>query len=285
MDITKKAMLVRLSISQWTARKYDKNISDEVANEYHAGKDAGRYNKILIAQEAIKAIQKVVGEARKFHYENTLPWEDDGARILPATNFMDYSKEIRDYRQMFESEVKRFLDSYDTYVADARSRLNGMFKESDYPCKAELEQKYAFETSISPLPAGKDFRVSLQGSEIDKIRKSIEERVGLAQEAAMKDLWDRLYKVVDCMVERLSKKDAVFRDSLIGNVQDLVNLLPNLNLADDPSLEDMRRDVESKLCGYAPDTLRENPRARKKAADDAQAILDAMSGYMGRQAA
>jgi len=281
MSLSEKAMLVKLSCSMWAARKYDRNISEKVAADYHTGKDAGRYNKVLIAQDAIKAIQKAVGDARQFHYDNTLPWTNEGERILPASNFMGYSQEMRGYKQVFECEVNRFLASYDSYVNEARIRLNGMFRAADYPSRAELERKYAFDTSISPLPNSSDFRVSLQDAEVEKIRESIEMRVEAAQETAMQDIWGRLYKVVDCMVERLSKKDAVFRDTLIGNAQELVNLLPKLNLTDDPALEKIRKDVETKLCNYTPDDLRGSQITRKKAANDAEAILKSMAAYMG----
>ncbi len=42
------AMLVQLSISQWTARKLDKKVSAEVADAKRAAKGAGNYNKKLL---------------------------------------------------------------------------------------------------------------------------------------------------------------------------------------------------------------------------------------------
>jgi len=82
-NLNEKAMLVKLSVSQWTARKYDKKVSQEINDQYSAH-DAGRYNKVLIAQEEIKKISKVASQARSFHYFNTLPWDDNGSRILPS---------------------------------------------------------------------------------------------------------------------------------------------------------------------------------------------------------
>lgn len=105
MRLSEKAMLVKLSISQWTARKYDRKVSHEVNSQYGANADAGRYNKVLIAQEAIKKITKVANEARTFHYYQTLSWSDEGYRMLPAANFMDYSTKMREFRSKFETVV------------------------------------------------------------------------------------------------------------------------------------------------------------------------------------
>ena len=35
-NLNENAMLVRLSISQWTARKFDKTVSAKAAEQYHA---------------------------------------------------------------------------------------------------------------------------------------------------------------------------------------------------------------------------------------------------------
>ena len=102
--LNEKAMLVKLKISQWTARKYDRKISDKVARDMGADPDAGRYTKVLIANEAIEKINKLANEIRnKYHYTNTLPWLDDGSRILPAKNFQEYSQKIREYKSQFEN--------------------------------------------------------------------------------------------------------------------------------------------------------------------------------------
>jgi hypothetical protein len=82
------------------------------------------------------------------------------------------------------------------------------------------------------------------------------------------------------MVERLSDPDAVFRDSLVGNIVRLTDLLPRLNLHDDPALEAMRRQIEASLCRYSPAQLRCDKQVRRQAATEAQNVLDAMSGYL-----
>lgn len=280
-DLTQKAMLVRLNISQWTARKHDKAISQEVADRHGANQDSGRYNKTLIAHDAIKKINKMVNEARGWHYKNTLPWLDDGARILPAANFDAYSQQMRDFRHKFDSIVMDFVSAYPELKNQASLSLNGMFKEEDYPPVDQIKSRYSFRVQIDPLPASQDFRVDLSDEEAKRIQAQIQERADLAQAHAMQDLWDRLYQTVSHMAEKLAKSDAVFRNSLVENVQCLVNLLPRLNLTGDSTLEKMRQQIEDKLCAHGPDTLREDKRTRRETANEAQSILNAMAGYMG----
>ena len=163
--------------------------------------------------------------------------------------------------------------------------LNGMFRLEDYPSESEIKHKYDFRISVSPLPDADDFRVTLQGDEVEKIQKDIETRLQEAQTTAIKDLWDRLYDKVSRMADRLSEPKAIFRDTLIQNTIELCEVLPRLNITEDPELERMRQAVESRLCGYIPDDLRTNPAIRKDAAKEAQDILDSMAGYVGEKIA
>lgn len=280
-NLAEKAMLVRLSISQWTARKYDRKVSNDVATMHSAAADAGRYNKLLIAEDAIKEINKLVSEARNYHYTNTLPWHDDGARILPAKNFMQYSSEMRKRRGSFEKAVGSFLANYDTYVETAKARLGGMFKAEDYPDMDRLQTKYGFDVAIEPIPVASDFRVSLQSEDVESIQRSIEDRMVSAQRIAMNDLWNRIHTSVSHMADKLGSSDAIFRDSLVGNLDELVDLLPRLNINEDVDLDQVRQDIARRLCKHSPDTLRQDNRVRKEVAKSAQDILKKMSGYIG----
>jgi hypothetical protein len=286
MSLHNQAMLVRLAINMWTARKYDRKVSDKVAVDHGAGSDAGRYNKVLVARDAIKAIEKMAGAARTFHYENTLPWSDTGARILPSMNFDHYSAQMRQLRADFERAVTQFADSYPVLVEDARALLNGMFNEQDYPHASSIKGRFGFSITIDPIPLAADFRVDLAYDETERIRQEIETRVQEAQTEAMRSLWKRLYDAVKHMAEKLLKeredgKSPIFHDTLVTNLCELAALLPRLNVTDDPNLEAMRKEVEDRLCVHDPQELRDQPGVRQEVAKDAKAILDSMAGYLG----
>jgi len=278
-DITEKAMLASLSISQWSARKHDKRVSQEV-NERYNGKDAGRFNKVLASKESLKEIQAAVSAARTFHMEQTLPWGERGERLLPSKNYGAYNRQMRDYKQAFQDAVEAFVSDYHTVIFEAKKTLGGLFNREDYPEAGQIRDKFEFKTVISPVPVAEDFRVQLSHDEIAAIQEDIEQRLMASNAAATRDLWQRLYEVVGHMVERLSDPDAVFRDSLVGNIVRLTELLPRLNLHDDPALETMRQQIEASLCRYTPAQLRCDKQVRRQAATEAQNVLDAMTGYL-----
>ncbi|MFA5583020.1 MAG: hypothetical protein WDA09_02305 [Bacteriovoracaceae bacterium] len=280
-DLSSKAMLVKLSISTWTASKHDKKISKEIADKHGAKSDAGRYNKVLVAKKALNTINSINNEIRSFHYENTLPWSDEGLRILPSANFMEYTKKMRELKAKREAAIRDFVEEYPQYVEEAKERLGDMFSETDYPHPQEIEHKFAVRTGTYPMPAAEDFRVRLRKSDTQQVRKEIEESVKEATSIAIRDLWQRLHDGLSRISERLNDPEKIFRDSLITNLTELCALLPKLNITDDPDLEEMRKRVEEKICTHYPDDLREDKEERKEVAQEADDILATMSGYIG----
>lgn len=281
MKLNEKAMLVNFSVRHWRAQKHDKRVSEEVAATHGTSEDMGRYNKFLVEREEVKAIQRVTNDARTFHYSMTLPWMDDGLRILTSAVYPEYLAKMQDFEGGFRQAVEEFKASFPRIVAQAKAKLNGLFREEDYPSPCKLARKFGYEVRFFPLPDKDDFRVFLAAEEVQEIQKSIQDSTNQAVVEAMKDLYQRLYDVVACMAERLSDADAIFRDSLVGNISKLCLLLPKLNLTGDPRLEEIRREVEEKLTKFDPATLREDRGARKQTASEADAILKKIQEVMG----
>jgi hypothetical protein len=87
--------------------------------------------------------------------------------------------------------------------------------------------------------------------------------------------------VVSKAAEKLQNPESVFRDSLIENIQDICQLLPRLNVSDDPNLEAMRLQVEKLLTEVKPSDCRNSITERKTAAAKLDDITSKMSVFMG----
>lgn len=276
-----RALLVWLSISTWSARKYDRAVSEQVNRQHAASSNAGRYNKFLLPgqSDAYNALVTLAGTIRTEHYSKTLAWSDEGWRVLPTADYMPY---MAWYRQ----RKSEFLNAFDTFVAEypaareqAKALLNGLYKDSDYPDVQDMRKRFAVSVNVQPMPIASDIRCDLGQDQIDEISASVTEQVNSALGKATADAWQRLYTVVQRISERLSDADAIFRDSLIENARELCAALKSLNVAGDPNLESMRAAVEASLTVYEPDTLRENKRKRADVAAKADDILSQMSAY------
>lgn len=284
-NYSKKVMLANLTISVWNARKLDKKATEEVAEKHNKATPIGRYNKKLLPGE-VKSYEKVCKMAsaiRDFHYTQTMEYDQLGVRLLPAGIYMDYTTKLREMQRDFDRAVEEFLADYDTLKAQARVMLNGLFNEGDYPTIENLRGKFGVQLRVLPFPDADQFGVVLPEEELVGIRQDIEAQAQAAIENAMRDLWERLYDVVARMSERLSQPNAVFRDSLVENVREIVDLLPQLNFTEDKRLSELCQQVDDKLAVHEPDTLRNDPFTRSQAARQATEIQSVMAAFMGKQ--
>lgn len=277
--LDERAMLVYLSIGFWEGRKKDEAKSSEVIKDERASEDAGTWWTRTIPPHATKPIINARLRARAVHLEYTMPWMDDGFRILPASMFLKYTEAMRQGQDNFNTVVADFLMEYPQIVKDASARLGGLFKPEMFPSQDDLANKYPWQLRFIPLPTAGDFRVNLGIEAADDIRKNIQAQVDEAMAGAMRDLWERLHEGVSKIAEKLNDSEAVFRDSLIGNVVELCELLPQMNITGDKKLEAARQDVIKKLTKQEPEVLRKNKTARADTAKAAGDILKQMESF------
>lgn len=264
------AMLAALSITQWSARKHDKTVTAEV-DKAHDAKDAGRYNKLLVDKSSLESCNQIAGAARAHLYKITLPWGENGERLLPAALFFEFSEAMKDFKTEFQSRVKTFIAQYPALREAARTRLGTLYDPADYPLERAVTDKFSFSIDISPVASGDDFRVQLNQEYVDSIKADITQRMEARQTEAVKECWSRVRKVVTSMQERLNDPTAVFKDSLIGNARSLIDILPALNLTNDQELTDIASELQSIL--MPPDRLRSDKTLRADTAKKADAIL------------
>lgn len=280
MNLNDRALLVQLSISQWTARKYDKKATRQVADANGTTMDAGRYNKALLPMnDLLDNIHKKTTYIRQKFYDNTLPWGIEGTMMLPTANYLNFMSDFRKERGEWNVLVDTFVQNYDGLVSSAQRILGSLYDPADYPSSVDIRQKFHMDMAVFPVPST-DFRVSIGSDELTRIRQDVERRVQEAQSKAMTEVWQRLHDRVKHMAEKLADPKAIFRDSMIENAREICALLPRLNFSDDPNLEAMRQQVEASLLRH-PDALRNDPDLRRDTAAEAKKIMDAMSVFMG----
>jgi len=284
-DIREKAMTVQFNSKCYTARKFDKAATQKHNDLQGADIDASRINKLLIPKGIIDGPVKARQHAQhKIHDYLTSKWASRGVNILKATVYEEYATKMAQAEEDFWKEVELFMARYESFYNNlyekGPERMGGMYDRKDYPHPSEVRKKFTFKVHYAPITHSSDWRIGgLSGDETQKLAAAVAERERELLAGAMREVWGRLHKVVGKVVETLGTADKIFRDTLIGNVIDLCNILPDLNLEDDPDLEDLRKQVERSIGSMDPSILREDPVARKEAAKDAKDLLDKMGGY------
>jgi len=280
------SMLVEFNASVWTARKLDKSTTDEVvANKNATAKDAARVNKHLLAgRTELDVIQQMVGRARTYVYDHTLPWSDSGLRLLPTVNFVAFTERMNQFEEEFERLVAEFVTIYPTLISAQAMSLGDMFKRSDYPTANEMVTKFAFRIGFLPVPTAGDFRVDIGNEAQAELKARLNEMAEERIESAMRDIRARLGEHMKRMSDRLTTdyvqgeaKQRRFHDSLVDGALELCDLTKALNVVGDPTLESARKELEGALLGVTPQELRKNEYVRQDTKKAVDAILNKFS--------
>lgn len=280
------AMLVEVTICQWSARKLDKSTTDEIIATKQAGdKGAARVNKHLLAgRTELEVINQHVTQVREYVYRNTLPWSDSGIRLLPTAKFIEFTTGIREMEDKFFELVNDFITIYPTLITAQAMALGNMFNRHDYPDANDLPHRFKFNVNYMPVPTAGDFRIDVgndaQKELQDKLSKLAEERV----EHAMKDIKTRLHEHLTRMSDRLGSdivageiKPRRFTDSLLEHAHELCNLSRDLNLTNDYELEQARLALQNIIRGLDVKDLRKDMPTRNDTKAQVDDILSKFS--------
>lgn len=296
--LTEKAVKVRLSTHGGSigSSKKDKDISRAVALQHNADREeAGSWNKILIAKRFRTGVSQAINAAKGYHMSRTLPWDDEGWRILTTDMYFEHSSAMEQYQRNIYKEVKNFEDKWDEVLADAELRLGDMFNASEFADRDKLfaidpkTGQYArFQVVVrhEPIQDVNDFRVGLNAMEIRKLEERHEARLQDILTAAVDDLWGRLRDPIETLKDRLESYEEadrkVFRSAWIQNVSSVVEIIPKLNLTGDERMDKICKDAERQLCKLNADQMKSSQTARKIIKDRASEILKEMACYTGQ---
>lgn len=282
MSIANSGVLANISLSVWTGRKLDREVSEEVDVAKSTKTRAGNYHKNLFAGVTeLEQVKTVGGKIRNWHVKQTLPWADSGERLLPMANFMDYKRELSVLETEFNTAVQNFCTKYGVLIAAQAFQLGALFNRDEYPHPDVIASKFNLSYTFSPVPDVGDWRVTADDAIKQELARQYEQAYADRLNSVTKDLWDRLHGCLTHMQGRLSVsedgKKTIFRDSMLENAAELCGLLTRLNVTNDPKLEHARKELEKTIMGLDAKDLRETDGARaevKSRIDDILKFMD-----------
>lgn len=307
MKLAERAVLMRLSVGLPGQHRKDKKTTEEVKAARALGSEAGKWITDLWPEYALAAVKTLQNEARAYHDKVTFPFgsrsdEDNqsatsaiaGIGILPAALIEEYKGKMADFRNRLEGLVHTFVNSGEEWIAWARAQHNGTFNPKNYPGASDagfdsetfvekMRKKFYLVTEPLPIPGAEQFTeavTALLGVDVEGVNV----RVRDAGHEAQRELMRRLIEPVKAMAVKLAeqpkegKDTPVFRDTLIGNLKEIVELAPKLNLSDDPHIEKFVKELQG-LTNYAPEVLRKDGATREEAARKARETLARLEGY------
>ena len=280
------ALLVELSVSQWTARKLDKSTTEELVKDKNAqDKGAARVNKHLLAgRSELEVINQYVTETRGFVYDNTLPWSDSGIRLLPSAKFMEFNTQLQEREDKFYGLVQEFVTVYPSLITAQAMALGDMFNRTDYPSADDIAHRFSFNVNYMPVPASGDFRVDVGNEAQKELQEKLSKLADQRVESAINGFKQRLLEHLKRMSDRLGvdviageAKPRKFHETLLENAHELCELAESLNIINDQQIEQARKALKKAINGVDIKDLRKDMGARTEVKSQVDDILNKFS--------
>ena len=305
ITIASAAMIGNLNISSWEARIQDKATKEEVlATKGARSKRAASVSKHLFSEcPALDAIKALRGEAYLWFRRETMPWDDNGGRLITTKRYLQTMDQAAKYEQRFNALVNAFLGVYQTEISKQAFENGALFDRSEYPSEDEVRAKFRFALNVSPVPTSGDFRVDIGHEAAKQLAEQYERLAAERMSAALAEPWQRIKDQVLWVKERMEavlaydpdaveeqpvtdadgnvvdikitkKRRPKLYDSMLENGLELCKTLSDFNITNDPRLEEARRELEAALTRVDMDSLKESPELQKATKTAMQDILD-----------
>jgi hypothetical protein len=281
MSLSTKCMIVDVRVSRWSGYKIDSKASNKLIREANAQAGSAIVSKRVVPKEALADITTAYNALKAHRDRHTLPWYDKGPRIMTRNIFELFMSGYGELERQYNAAVEEFITVRYPPVRDqAAFRLGDLFNDKDYPPPEELRKKFRVDLDIDGITEPEDFRIALPEKELNQLKATMERSIERRLSDAMQDVWLRIAELLEHYIEKMNDGEAIFRDSTVNNLVDLMNILPGLNVTGDPKLREIRQRIMETIGDYQPDDLRKDDSLRAAAAKEAREIRESMNAHI-----
>jgi hypothetical protein len=281
-DITKSTVTFALSTKLFTGIKVINSVADELAKKHKGDAEALRGQAAALTRGDRLSVQRIALEARKFLRDYSVTWDDKGTRLVSAKNFQLVNDKLTSYQQQFTKAVKTLAKKFGELQKTAKQRVGDLFVEIDFPVSPDdFASRYLFEYKVDVLSEQDSQFIKLVGlnrvSEQEFKLKRDAQRDGQVKQV-QQEVVDRINAEVKKIAEVLGKTDAIFRDSLIGNLRNLAEIAPSLNVARNPEIDKLIEQAAKLGQAATPEQVRKDDKVRARVAKEADEFSKKLAG-------
>lgn len=273
-------MLTKLKIEFIGMASLDRNLTSQANSALGGGAGAGKYQKVKISRNSLSDVIFAAEKGRRIHKRLTAPYGDDGWRLIAADTVFEYTQEMRDCKTDFSQAVLDVKNNWNVILSNEQSRLQALYNIDDYPPQHEVDKHFYFDHEMRPVPDEGHIILDIEAETLKEIKEQFLKNEEKKLEQAMYDTWMKLFKPVKTMADICGNDKKVF-SSLITNLEEVIDIVPHLNLVDDQRLTDAVNEIRSNLLGVTVGQLREDKQLKQDIGQKAEKLASVMDAYMG----
>lgn len=285
-------MLVAVRMRALGLTRTDREASRQVEDNAQASRGAARVtvSRLPGADQFHKAMIKIQMETRAAVSAITMPYgNNEGWRLLPNVNWDRLTTTVAQARQAHSAMLEKYKEALPDVLAQARANRGTL--NVDIPTEEEIISGYSMEVEFRDIPEG-NFK-GMPESVSQKLKVHVGRQVAAAMEQAQRDTFERFLPHLTRFVERLELYDqreqaqaagqdvgrkGVFRDSLVENLKELVEVVDSFNVLGDERLVELKEKVGAII--VSPEKLRDSQPAREEAREKARSVLSTLEEWL-----
>ena len=248
--IRNHAMLVAYSTTTWPAMQNDRTLARKIEQDTSAKAGAYKLTKNLMAghDQKLEVLRGLLSEGRSAHNALTLPWGNSQYRMLPVTNWENYTQRLGNLTNRFKEALDRFVESYPLDAKNAREGLGipEQFHHQLYPSSDQVRGRFSMRVHFEPIASGTKFP-GLPDSAEQILAKSFEGKLAAKFRGAIDQHLTEAMGLCDTLLENLKKDKPTFKNAGVLNILQSGLDLKHFNLEDDPDLLAMSRFINQQL--------------------------------------
>lgn len=262
----------------------------KVEEENHAQSGVAKVSVYYFQQQQGKTLIDGLSELKahfnfwkKQHERLTIPWLGS-ARFLAGAIVQQYISMRSDMERIAPEKAAEFYGVHQDWENTAPQRMGSLYDRADFPSLDDCRERIRWENLLTPLPEAQQWqRVALINPNYADMEARHAEAVNRARESAKAEVWNDLIGNVQHIVDTLSKDRPRIFETLISNLNSIVDKIPAYSpLFNDPNLDRFANETRSALSLINVDDLRQDPDLRARTVAQARDLLTSF-GQLGQR--
>ena len=277
-SLASKVLCVNLKKSCLGTSFVDESLTGTLEVQTGAQPGSVKGSKKILG-DALKPMRNLLRTAGALVKENSLPGISDDLRIVTPKALDLIRKELAKIEDEIADEVEILRSQWPQLIEADKIRLDKAFDLSLYPASDELSQYFTVRLTTCDLPQGDYFRVEgLTDESMAKLKEDHAKMIAAVRTAAKNDVHKNLVELIGRIAENLDKPDiGKLHATTFTNLQEYLAKVPDLNITNDPQLEEMRVDALAKL-NFTMQQVKASATLKEQAASAAKDILAKFGG-------
>ena len=267
------SILLHMEIRKWAGEVSDKKALMIVAKQTKSDTHNDKYKKSLFVTDVLAEVDCCAGRIRNHFYYESVPWLDGGkGRLIPSLSFLEFAVKHKKLKIDFFKAVEEFIDNYDEFKDDAKSKKGDMYNEAEYPKKEDLGRRFDIVLNTLPFPNTKDIRLDAPAEIIAELESSMAESISRVESVVSGQLSERFQTRVRmlCKTLRVGKR---FNTSLLTELEKVIQMAANIHEAVDQKLLTKMHKVEHEVLIHDPEAIRNSQQLQDELIEICENVL------------